>query len=110
MFSSRTPADLMPNRLSDVLREVRAEGRPILDLTASNPTCAGFDYPDDLLRPLADSRSLRYVPAPFGLAEARLAVAHDYARRDLEVPPERIALTASTSEAYSCLFKLLADA
>jgi aspartate/methionine/tyrosine aminotransferase len=110
MFSSRTPADLTPNRLAGALAAARAEGRSILDLTESNPTRAGFEYPRDLLLPLGQPAALRYAPAPFGLAEARRAVAGDYARTGVEVPPERIVLTASTSEAYACLFKLLADA
>src|ERR671937_799993 len=107
MFSSRTPADLTLNRLTEALGAARAEGRTILDLTESNPTRAGFDYPSDLLRPLADTRALTYAPSPFGLLDARAAVACDYARRGFDVAPERIALTASTSEAYGCLFKLL---
>ena len=41
--------------------------------------------------------------------EAREAVAADYARRGVHVAPDRIALTASTSEAYSLLFKVLCD-
>ena len=110
MFSSRTPGDLTPNRLTAALTAARAEGRTILDLTESNPTRAGFEYPGDLLRLLADPRGLTYAPAPFGLLDARAAIARDYARRGLSVTPERIALTASTSEAYGCLFKLLADA
>jgi alanine-synthesizing transaminase len=110
MFSTRTPEDLTPNRLAEALKAARAEGRTILDLTESNPTRAGFDYPSDLLRLLADSRGLTYAPSPFGLPEARRAVADDYSRRGVGVLPERIALTASTSEAYGCLFKLLTDA
>jgi aspartate/methionine/tyrosine aminotransferase len=110
MFSSRTPEDLTPNRLARALAAARAEGRTILDLTESNPTRAGFDYPSDLLRRLADSRGLTYAPSPFGLLEARAAVARDYSRRGVDVIPQRIALTASTSEAYGCLFKLLTDA
>ena len=42
------------------------------------------------------------------MIEARRAVAADYARRGIGVDAERIVLTASTSEAYSLLFKLLA--
>ena len=67
----------------------------------------GLDYPDDLLAPLAASRGLVYAPQPFGTIEARCAVAAEYARRGVHVGAERIALTASTSEAYSLLFKLL---
>ena len=109
MFSSRTPEDLTPNRLAEALKAARSHGRTILDLTESNPTRAGFEYPSDLLRLLADCRGLRYAPAPFGSPEARAAVARDYARRGFPVTPDRVALTASTSEAYGCLFKLLTD-
>jgi len=109
VFSNRVPGELTPNRLTAALARVRASGRPIVDLIESNPTRAGFEYPDDLLSPLADRRALAYEPCPFGLTEARRAVAADYARRGVEVDAERIVLTASTSEAYSLLFKLLCD-
>ena len=108
-FSSRVPQDLGANRLTRVVGEARATGRPLIDLTQSNPTRAHFDYPDYLLSALADARGLKYEPAPFGLIAARQAVAHEYARRGQPVQTDRIALTASTSEAYSLLFKLLAD-
>ena len=110
MFSSRIPASLAPNRLTEAVRAARADGRSFIDLTESNPTRADFDYPADLLAPLADARALRYDPQPAGALDAREAVAADYARRGVMVAPERIVLTSSTSEAYSLLFKLLADA
>src|SRR3954470_18266986 len=110
MFSSRTPADLSPNRLTGLLNAAKANGRPIIDLTESNPTRAGFSYPADLLQSLGGARGLTYAPSPFGLPEARTAVARDYTRRGFDVASSQIALTASTSEAYGCLFKLLADA
>jgi alanine-synthesizing transaminase len=110
MFSSRIPHDLAPNRLTSTLRTLRAENRSVIDLTESNPTRAGFSYPPDLLAALADTQALRYDPQPFGAIDARRAVAADYARQGLEVSPDRIALTASTSDAYSLLFKLLANA
>jgi len=109
LFSNRTPGDLRVNRLAQAVARRRQSGRPIVDLTESNPTRAGFDYPPDLLAPLADARGLSYQPRPFGLPDARAAVAADYARRGFDVAPERIVLTASTSEAYSLLFKLLCD-
>ncbi|OFV89680.1 MAG: hypothetical protein A3G76_08250 [Acidobacteria bacterium RIFCSPLOWO2_12_FULL_65_11] len=109
MFSNRTPSSLTPNRLTLALEAVRAAGRPFIDLTESNPTRAGFDYPPDLLASLGHPRGLTYTPSPFGTIEARRAVAADYARRGLDVAPERIVLTTSTSEAYGLLFKLLAD-
>lgn len=110
MFSRRVPSDLGSNRLTRTVAEARASGRALIDLTQSNPTRAGFQYPDYLLSALADERGLKYEPTPFGLVAARQAVARDYARRGVTVSVDRIALTASTSEAYSLLFKLLADA
>jgi alanine-synthesizing transaminase len=110
MFSTRLPAHLAPNRFAQALQAHKAAGRPLIDLTESNPTRAGFDYPLDLLAPLADPRALRYDPHPFGSFDARTAVATEYDRRGLAVTPQRVVLTASTSDAYSMLFKLLADA
>jgi hypothetical protein len=108
VFSSRIAGDLAPNRLTEIVRQRRADGRPVIDLTESNPTRVGLAYPSDFLAPLADCRGLTYAPQPFGIAAARQAVAADYQRRGVTIGPERIALTASTSEAYSLLFKLLA--
>jgi alanine-synthesizing transaminase len=108
-FSSRVPANLGVNRLASAIQRARADGRRLLDLTLSNPTRAGFHYPSGLLAPLAHPRGLTYEPQPFGLREARQAVAGDYQRRGLVVDAERVVLTASTSDAYSLLFKLLTD-
>ena len=110
-FSSRLNWDLAPNRLSKLLDERRAAGQPILDLTESNPTAAGFNYPSDaILSALADPRSLRYEPAAAGMPAARAAVSEYYSgRAGRGVSPDRILLTASTSEAYAFVFKLLAD-
>lgn len=110
VFSSRLQWDSQRNPLSILLAEKRRSGAAILDLTESNPTRAGFDYPgDELLAALADSRALQYDPDPRGLLTAREAVSGYYAQRGVDVPASRILLTASTSEAYSYLFKLLAD-
>jgi aspartate/methionine/tyrosine aminotransferase len=110
MFSDRVPRELAANRLTQAVAGLTRAGRQFTDLTLSNPTRAGFEYPDDLLAPLADVRALDYAPSPLGLRSAREAVARDYARQGLDVPADRIVLTASTSDAYSMLFKLLADA
>ncbi len=109
MFSTRIPAHLAPNRLTRAVAERRARRGEIIDLTESNPTKAGFDYPPDLLAPLAGHGALTYAPAPVGGLDARSAVSADYARRGFVVSPARIVLTASTSEAYSLLFKVLCD-
>jgi alanine-synthesizing transaminase len=110
MFSSRTAWSLTPNRLSEQIRYRRQRGLPILDLTESNPTRCGFSFDsEEILRALADRRSLTYEPDPRGLRVAREAVAAYYAERGVKADPERIILTASTSEAYSYIFRLLAD-
>ena len=110
MFSSRLPANLSRNRLAAAVEDARADGAPLLDLTESNPTRAGFRYPEDLLAPLSDSAGLRYAPDARGLRAAREAVASEYERQGVTLSADRIVLTASTSEAYGFLFKLLADA
>jgi aspartate/methionine/tyrosine aminotransferase len=108
VFSSRLPPDRAPNRFSQALARARTKG-PLIDLTAANPTVAGFAYPLDLLESLADPGGLVYRPSPLGLADARAAAAATFARRGLNIEADRIVLTASTSEAYSILFKLLCD-
>jgi aspartate/methionine/tyrosine aminotransferase len=104
MFSRRVPLDRTPNRLHRAIERLRAAGTPLIDLALSNPTAAGFEYPENLLTALASSAALRYEPAPLGLPRAREAVA-----ASLDIPPDRVVLTTSTSEAYSILFKLLCD-
>jgi len=111
MFSSRLHWDLRPNRLAQVLGALRRQGTEIIDLTESNPTRAGFSYPEELiLSALRDPGALVYDPAPAGMLAARAIVADYYSARGLVVDPARIFLTASTSESYGWLFKLLADA
>jgi len=107
--SGRLPRDLSPNRLTAAVAARRAAGLPLLDLTESNPTGVGLAYPDDLLAPLGSSSALQYSPEPFGSHAAREAVSADFTRHGVSVPAARIALTASTSEAYAMLFKLLCD-
>jgi aspartate/methionine/tyrosine aminotransferase len=108
--SSRLPRESAPNALSRALDDLRRAGTPYVDLTESNPTRAGIPYPDDLLRSLSGPASLRYEPHPLGLRSAREAVAADHARRGAAVDPAQVVLSASTSEMYSWLFKLLCDA
>src|SRR6185295_7006428 len=108
--SSRLPRESAPNALSRALDDLRRAGTSYIDLTESNPTRAGIPYPDDLLRSLSSPASLRYEPRPLGLMSAREAVAADHARRGAVVDPAQVVLSASTSEMYSWLFKLLCDA
>ena len=111
MFSRRVPSDLRSNRLSAAISARRRAGREFIDLTLTNPTRAGIRYPEDLLAPLVSAEAMNYAPEPFGLRSAREAVAANEARcgTGVAVDPDRVVLTASTSEAYSLLFKLLCD-
>ena len=109
MRSSRLPADLAPNRLTEAVAQRRAGGGGLIDLTESNPTRVGLAYPPDLLAPLASAAGLAYAPQPFGLESARAAVVADYARRGVATNLDRVCLAASTSEAYAWVFKLLCD-
>jgi alanine-synthesizing transaminase len=116
MFARRTDWNLEPNRFARALEAHRAGGMELLDLTASNPTTCGFVYPErGILEALADRRTLEYVPESKGMRSAREAVAVYYAPRighgggRSGVDPERIILTAGTSEAYSYIFRLLCE-
>lgn len=109
MFSTRTPDSLAPNRLAQALEASRRAGRDLIDLTESNPTKVDLIYPPDVLRGLGAPESLIYAPEPLGTLAARRGVSASFAARGFDVPPERIALTASTSEAYSLLFKVLCE-
>ena len=108
-FSSRLPASTDVNTFTRALDRLRAAGVPLVDLTESNPTRAAIAYPADLLTEITNPAALRYDPDPVGLRTARAAVAADHARRKVLVHPDDLVLTASTSEAYSWLFKLLCD-
>jgi aspartate/methionine/tyrosine aminotransferase len=110
MFSRRTNWKLTKNKYTEALERFRASGRELLDLTASNPTEVGLQYESErLLKALASPRGLDYEPASKGLLPARKAVAAYYAEKGIEVSPEQIFLTVSTSEAYTYAFRLLCD-
>ncbi len=111
VFSRRTNWPLFSNRITEVLDQLKKNSIPIIDLTESNPTRCGFVYPvGKLLQPLASGKNLRYEPHPQGSLEAREAVVRYYKEQGHDVAVERVFLTASTSEAYSYLFRLLVDA
>jgi alanine-synthesizing transaminase len=109
-FSRRTAWNTSETEWAKLLRERRAAGLPILDLTASNPTRCGFNYDAEaILGALRDAAALDYNPDPKGLLHAREAVAAYYADHGAAIDPEHVLLTTSTSEAYSFLFRLLCD-
>lgn len=105
-FSRRLDWEAKPNRLSEALAERQRAALEVLDLTVSNPTRAGIGYGESaILEALADPASIAYEPSPRGLDRARSAIAESLGLGSIE----NLFLTASTSEAYSWLFKLLCD-
>jgi alanine-synthesizing transaminase len=112
MFSNRTRWKLDENAYTRALRRHRDSGKPLLDLTASNPTTCGFEYDAaTVLSALSSAAALHYDPQPKGLLHAREAVVRYYAEKTpgVRVDPEHLLLTTGTSEAYSFLFRLLCD-
>lgn len=108
--SARVRRDLSPNRLAEALAGLRGAGAPILDLTVSNPTRCGLPYPEAEIRnAFAEGSWMAYEPDPSGRADAREAVAKYYEERGIAADPGRVVLTASTSEAYAYLFKMLTE-
>ena len=95
MFSRRLNWRAHDNALSKAL----ARHKPRFDLTASNPTRCGLAIPPEITAAFDNPSALLYEPDPRGLESAREAIGL----------PEHSLLAASTSEAYSWLFKLLCD-
>jgi len=130
MFSDRTNWRLTRNRFTEAVDAARASGARLLDLTASNPTRVGLRYDTAaILGAMRSERALDYDPQAKGLFSAREAVARYYGERCARgerdvtinasdrpsgigavIDPERIVLTASTSEGYSYVFRLLCNA
>jgi alanine-synthesizing transaminase len=110
VFSQRSEFERRRNRLQLAREAAARDGRVPLDLTESNPTAAQLPYPPELLAALDHPAVGRYRPEPLGLPSARGAISDWMAGQGCAVAAERIVVTASTSEAYAFLFKLLCDA
>lgn len=110
-FASRTQWNLTPNEMTRQVAALQRRGVTLQDLTESNPTRCGLEYPTAMIqRALTQKSIVSYDPTPKGLASARLAVSQ-YLQSKTAAPcdPENLVLTASTSEAYSFLFRLLTE-
>ena len=100
MFSKRGGVDLTLNAVAHA-----AEKRPpTWDLTSSNPTNVDFEFDDEVREAVRATSSTIYDPQPRGLASARGVLGEE-----LGWDPDRLVLTATTSEAYSFLIKLFCD-
>jgi len=108
-FARRTDWDQTEGAFSLAVQAARRRGLSLLDLTESNPTRAGLFDASPLVALLGHPRGVAYAPDALGHPVAREAIARYYAERDLSVDPSSVVLTASTSEAYGYLFKLLCE-
>ena len=110
-FSARTGWDVGESGFARAIREARASGQRLVDLTVSNPTVCGFEYDvEGILEPLRDVGAMTYDPDPRGMRSAREAVAGYYVNHGAVVDPDSVVMTTSTSEGYGYLFRLLCDA
>jgi aspartate/methionine/tyrosine aminotransferase len=118
MLSSRLPKDLSPSPFfaelerakADVLAEcANADALPFIDMTVSSPVKAGL--PVDLDDAVDEGRKAfgNWNPDAAGWKSAREAVVGYYRERGGNFTAGQIILTASTSEAYSVLFKTFCD-
>lgn len=109
-YSHRLSWNFSANPLTRLIEEKHARGFPLLDLTISNPTEAFSHYPHEVIRrALSNISDFTYHPAPAGELVARRAVCEYYNQRKISIAPDQVLLTASSSESYALLFKLLCD-
>ena len=118
MLSSRLPKDLSPSPFFAELERVKAqvsaetargEGLPFIDMTVSSPVKAGLPVEMDAAVESARSGFGCWSPDAAGWKSAREAVVEYYRERGGNFTAGQILLTASTSEAYSVLFKTFCD-
>ena len=109
MLSSRLPKDLSPSPFFAELELAKAESAPFIDMTVSSPVKAGL--PVDLDTAVDEGRKDfgNWNPDAAGWKSAREAVVEYYRERGGNFTAGQIILTASTSEAYSVLFKTFCD-
>ena len=118
MLSSRLPKDLSPSPFfaelerakADVLAEcAEANSLPFIDMTVSSPVKAGLPVELDVAVDEGRKDFGNWSPDAAGWKSTREAVVDYYRQRGGSFTAGQIILTASTSEAYSVLFKTFCD-
>ena len=117
MLSSRLSKDLSPSPFFAELERVKAcakkdaaeGGLSFIDMTVSSPVKAGLPVEMDVAVESARSGFGCWNPDAAGWKSAREAVVEYYRERGGNFTAGQILLTASTSEAYSVLFKTFCD-
>ena len=109
-FAKRTSWALEENVITQTVKTLKDDGVSFLDLTVSNPTQCGFQFPQrKILKAFKNTKNLDYHPESHGLKEARQHVVDYFQERHISIDPQRIFLTASTSEGYSHFFRLMTN-
>lgn len=109
-FSSRFSFQEGENDFAVVLADFDRDGIEYNDLTSSNPTKIGFQYPREAIAHAFQSADcVTYRPDPRGTAEARKTICDYYGSKGYTIDPADLFLVSSSSEAYSYLFKLFCD-
>lgn len=117
MLSSRLPKDLSPSPFFAELERAKASakkdaaegGLPFIDMTVSSPVKAGLPVELDVAVDEGRESFGCWNPDAAGWKSAREAVVEYYRERGGNFTAGQIILTASTSEAYSVLFKTFCD-
>ena len=118
MLSSRLPKDLSPSPFFVELEQTktqvlagiaRGDGPSFIDMTVSSPLRVGLPF--DLAPAVEKAKGEfgTWVADAAGRRDAREAVVEYYRERGGAFTAGQIILTASTSEAYSVLFKTFCD-
>lgn len=104
-LSKRLPRDLTPSPFFEELERAKSEAAPFIDMTVSSPVRVGLPVELDVAVDSARQMFGHWSPDASGWRESREAVARYYKERGGNFTPNQILVTASTSEAYSVLFK-----
>lgn len=98
------------NKIFQTKQHLELSGNEILDLTNSNPTKLGLEFPPSALSHIFSNLDIsHYEPIAEGLESTRLSIVSEYEKRGIQIQKSDLVLTASTSEAYSYIFKLFTN-
>ena len=108
-FANRTNWPLEDNTIIKAYQDLKAADVPIINLIESNPSRCNFNIPSDIFSALNSEENKNYTPDARGMLKAREVIVNYYKEQGVDVSPEQIFLTSSSSEAYSYLYRLLAN-
>lgn len=104
-LSKRLPQDLTPSPFFEALEKAKSHVGDYIDMTVSSPVPVGLPVELDSAIDSARKQFGHWSPDASGWREARESVAAYYRERGGVFTANQVIVTASTSEAYSVLFK-----